>query len=60
VDNSTPPVPGTAYKAGEPICWIQNYYGIEAVPASSDGRILEVEVPQGKMVEKNQVLAFLI
>lgn len=59
VDNSTPPVPGTSYKAGEPICWIQNYYGIEAVPAPTNGSILEVEFPQGKMVEKNQVLAFL-
>ena len=59
VDNSTTPVPGTAYKAGEPICWVQNYYGIEPVPASADGKILEVEVSQGKMVEKNQVLAFL-
>jgi pyruvate carboxylase subunit B len=59
VDRSTPPVPGTAYKAGEPICWVQNYYGIEAVPAPADGKILEVEFAQGKMVEKNQVLAFL-
>jgi len=59
VDRSTPPVPGTTYKAGEPICWVQNYYGIEAVPAPADGKILEVEFSQGKMVEKNQVLAFL-
>jgi len=59
VDNSTAPLPGTAYKAGEPICWIQNYYGIEPVPASADGKILEVEALQGKLVEKNQVLAFL-
>jgi len=59
VDRSTPPVPGTAFKAGEPICWVQNYYGIEAVPAPADGKILEVEFSQGKMVEKNQVLAFL-
>jgi len=59
VDRSTPPVPGTVYKAGEPICWVQNYYGIEAVPAPADGKILEVEFMQGKMVEKNQVLAFL-
>ncbi len=60
VDYSTAPLPGTAFKAGEPICWIQNYYGIEPVPASADGKILEIEVTQGKMVEKNQVLAFLI
>jgi len=59
VDHSMPPVPGTAFKAGEPICWVQNYYGIEAVPAPSDGKILEVKYTQGKMVEKNQVLAFL-
>jgi biotin carboxyl carrier protein len=38
---------------------VQNYYGIEAVPAPIDGKILEVEFKQGKMVEKNQVLAFL-
>jgi len=59
VDYSTAPLPGTAFRAGEPICWIQNYYGIEPVPASADGKILQVEVSQGKMVEKNQVLAFL-
>lgn len=59
VDRSTPPVPGTSFKAGEPICWVQNYYGIEAVPAPIDGKILEVEFTQGKMVEKNQVLAFM-
>lgn len=60
VDRSTPPVPGTEFKAGEPICWVQNYYGIEVVPAPADGKILEIEFTQGKMVEKNQVLAFII
>jgi pyruvate carboxylase subunit B len=59
VDRSTPPVPGTEFKAGDPICWVQNYYGIEAVPAPVDGKILEVEFTQGKMVEKHQVLAFI-
>lgn len=60
VDRSTPPVPGTVFKAGDPFCWIQNYYGLEPVPAPSSGKLIEVKFNQGKMVEKNQVLAFLV
>lgn len=60
VDRSTPPVPGTVFKAGDPFCWIQNYYGLEPVPAPSNGKLIEVKFNQGKMVEKNQVLAFLV
>jgi pyruvate carboxylase subunit B len=60
VDKSTAPVQGTDFKAGEPICWLQNYYGLEPVPAPKDGKLLQVQIGQGKLVEKNQVLAFLV
>jgi pyruvate carboxylase subunit B len=59
LDASTAPVVGTTFKTGETICWVQNYYGLEPVNAFSDGRLIQVEVPQGKQVAKNQVLAFI-
>jgi len=59
LEKSTAPVAGTFFHAGEPICWVQKYYGLEPVSAPADGRLIQVEVQQGKMVEKNQVLAFL-
>jgi pyruvate carboxylase subunit B len=59
VDASTAPNPGTEFKAGEPFCYIQNYYGLEPVLAPRDGRVLQVQVAQGKNVDKNEVLAFL-
>ena len=59
VDKSTAPQVGTPIKSGDPFCWIQNYYGIEPVLAPKDGKIIQVEAAQGKMVEKNQVLAFI-
>jgi pyruvate carboxylase subunit B len=59
IDPSTQPTIGTAFKAGQPFCWVQNYYGLEEVLAPADGKLIQVEVKQGKMVEKNQVLAFI-
>ena len=59
VDKSTAPLAGTLVKAGEPFCWIQNYYGLEPILTPKDGKILQIEVAQGKSVTKNQVLAFI-
>jgi len=59
VEKSTAPQVGTLIKSGDPFCWIQNYYGLEPVLAPKDGKLIQVEVAQGKMVEKNQVLAFI-
>jgi len=58
-DVSTAPVIGTEFKKGDPICYIQTYYGLEPVFALTDGKIVQIETEQGENVEKNQVLAFL-
>ncbi|NLE32016.1 MAG: oxaloacetate decarboxylase [Bacteroidales bacterium] len=57
---STPPVVGAVVKQKEPFCWVQNPYGLEPVFPASDGRLIQVAVPQGKNVQKNQVLGFVL
>jgi len=59
VEQSTPPVVGTPYKIGDTICYVQTYYGLEPVKAMFDGKLIQIDVPQGKQVQKNQVLAIL-
>jgi pyruvate carboxylase subunit B len=59
MENSTPPVIGTQFKAGDTLCYVQTYYGLEPVTVNFDGKLVQVDVPQGKKVEKNQVLAVL-
>ncbi len=58
-DQSTAPVVGTEFKKGQPVCFVQTYYGIEPVVALANGQLIQVEVKQGEDVVKNQVLAFL-
>ncbi|MDR3133804.1 MAG: oxaloacetate decarboxylase [Prevotellaceae bacterium] len=58
-DTSTAPVIGTAFKKGQPLCFVQTYYGMEPVIALADGKIVQIETNQGDKVEKNQVIAFL-
>lgn len=58
-DKSTAPQPGTEFKKGDTICFVEAYYGPEPVKALSDGKLIQTEVAQGTKVEKNQVLAFL-
>jgi len=59
VDASLPPVVGTTVKAADPVCWVQTYYGLEPVFSGIDGKLIQLEVSQGKNVQKNQVLAFV-
>jgi pyruvate carboxylase subunit B len=59
VENSMAPAIGTTFKATEPVCFVQTYYGLEPVKAGIDGKLVYVDVPQGKKVEKNQILAFI-
>lgn len=58
-DVSTAPVVGSEYKKGQPVCFVQTYYGLEPVPALADGQLIQIETEQGASVEKNQVIAFL-
>ena len=50
---------GTSYKEGEPVCWINAFYGLEEVPALYSGKLIEVVVPQGQKVQKGDIIAFL-
>jgi len=59
-DLSTAPVVGTGFKKGDPVCFVQTYYGMEPVIALADGKIVQIETAQGENVEKNQILAFVI
>ncbi len=58
VDNvSAAPAVGKAFRKGEAIAYIQTYYGIEAVEAATDCRLIAVCARQGDKLEKNEVLA---
>lgn len=50
---------GTSYKEGEPVCWINAFYGLEEVPALYNGKLLEVIVKQGEKVQKGDIIAFV-
>ena len=58
-DASTAPVAGTEVKAGEPMSYIQTYYGFEEVVPAVSGRIVAVCCRQGDMVAKGEILAFV-
>lgn len=58
-DVSKAPVPGTKVKAGDVIGYVQAFYGIEEIYAPVSGRVVAVTAPQGKKVEKNEVVAFV-
>jgi len=59
LETSSAPVIGTTFKTGDIICYVQTYYGMEPVKAMFDGKLIQIDAPQGKNVQKNQVLAIL-
>lgn len=59
LEKSTQPVIGTTFKKGDPICYIQTYYGLEPVKAEIDGKLIQVDMSQGNQVKKNQVMAYI-
>ncbi len=58
-DSSSEPVAGTAVEAGEPIGYVQTYYGMEEIVSAVSGRIVEVKVKQGETVDRGQILAYI-
>ena len=58
-DASTAPVVGTEVKSGEPMSFVQTYYGFEDVVPAVSGRIVAVCAKQGDMVSKGEILAFV-
>ncbi len=57
---SSEPIVGTAVESGEPMGYVQTYYGMEEIIPAVNGRILEVKAKQGETVEKGQVLALIL
>ena len=59
-DASTAPAVGSPVISGQPIAYVQTYYGIQEIPAAIDGRVIAVCCCQGDMVAKGEVLALVI
>jgi pyruvate carboxylase subunit B len=55
-DKSSAPQVGTTVKKGDILCYVQTFYGIEAVVSNFAGEILQVEVKQGDTVIKDQIV----
>ena len=58
-DASTAPSAGTEVKAGEPLSYVQTYYGLEEIVPAVSGRIVAVCAKQGDMVSKGEIVAFV-
>lgn len=58
-DKSSAPVAGTEVKAGETICNIQTFYGMEEIKSPADGKLVYVYAKQGQKVSKDEILAFV-
>ena len=58
-DVSCAPVLGSIVKAGEPMAFIQTYYGLEEVVPAVSGRIVSVSAKHGDSVSKSQIIAHI-
>ena len=58
-DDSKAPIAGTAVKAGEPMGYVQTYYGREEITPAISGRVVAVTGKQGKNVVKGEIIAFV-
>ena len=58
-DKSTAPTIGTKFREGDKVCFVQAYYGLEAVEAPFDGKIVAVFAKQGDKVQKDEILGFI-
>ena len=59
-DTSEAPMVGTPFKAGEPVAYIQAFYGLAEAVAAVDGRIIAVTGKQGTRVVKGEIIALLV
>ncbi|MBQ4305981.1 MAG: oxaloacetate decarboxylase [Bacteroidales bacterium] len=58
-DDSAAPIAGTAVKAGEPVGYVQTYYGMEELIPAVTGRVVAVTGKQGDKVAKGEIVAFI-
>ena len=56
---SSAPVLGTEVNAGEPMAFVQTYYGFEEIRPAVDGRIVAICADQGEMLAKGEIIAFV-
>ncbi len=56
---STAPAVGTKVKAGAPCGYVHTWYGMEELLPAVDGQIVAVTAPQGKTVEKGEIVALI-
>ena len=59
-DKSMTPRAGAQVKAGEPMGYVQTYYGMEEIVPAVDGRVLAVCSAQGEQIMKGEVVAIVI
>ena len=58
-DDSKAPLAGAAVKAGEPMGYVQTWYGMEEIVPAVTGRVVAVTGKQGKDVVKGEIIAFV-
>ncbi|MBQ0123563.1 MAG: oxaloacetate decarboxylase [Bacteroidales bacterium] len=56
---SAAPAIGTKFKEGQPVCWVQAYYGNEECIANKSGKLVSVNAGQGDKVVKGQIVGFI-
>ncbi len=59
-EKSTIPTIGAKFKEGDPVCFVQTYYGLEPIPAPISGKLVYISASQGDSVVKNQILGFIV
>lgn len=58
-DKSAAPNIGEKVEANKTICYLQAFYGLEAIKASFDGKIVAICAKHGEVVEKGEIIAFV-
>ena len=56
---STAPAVGTKVKAGAACGYVHTWYGMEELLPAVDGQIVAITAPQGKTVEKGEIVALI-
>jgi len=56
---STAPATGTKVAAGKPCGYVQAWYGMEELLPAVNGQVVAVTAPQGKTVEKGEIVALI-
>lgn len=59
IDKSSAPNIGEEVKAGKPMCFVQAFYGLEAIKPAFDGKIVAICAKHGETVQKGEIIAFI-